>query len=264
MTKSKQILRNVIAITIYLTASSAPAFAQFSTGGDNYETLPEAVAAVVDGGTITMLQDHVMPEYVPLSADKTFTIDLGGHTFSSIYGTQLRITAGTVTIQNGSISGTGDYGIYALYPANTILDGLTVSGAFNAVANNGGTMSILSGNYFGKGNVVICYSGTIIITAGHFVSTNDWGDSCFWEFVNAEIALAAGSSANVNPWKEDGSATDVTITAGGTGVANTQCVAPRVAGYYSIMGQKLQEEPQSGIYIIMYDNGKTEKVIKKN
>ena len=33
----------------------------------------------------------------------------------------------------------------------------------------------------------------------------------------------------------------------------------RVVGYYSIMGQKLSQEPQSGLYIILYDNGKTEK-----
>ncbi|MDR0872192.1 MAG: DUF1566 domain-containing protein [Prevotellaceae bacterium] len=35
-----------------------------------------------------------------------------------------------------------------------------------------------------------------------------------------------------------------------------------VAGYYNIIGQKLPKKPESGIYIILYDNGKTEKVIK--
>jgi hypothetical protein len=37
---------------------------------------------------------------------------------------------------------------------------------------------------------------------------------------------------------------------------------PRVTGYYSVLGVKLQREPQSGIYIILYDSGKAEKVIK--
>jgi len=36
----------------------------------------------------------------------------------------------------------------------------------------------------------------------------------------------------------------------------------RVAGYYNILGQKLPKEPESGIYIIMYDNGNSEKAIK--
>ncbi len=35
-----------------------------------------------------------------------------------------------------------------------------------------------------------------------------------------------------------------------------------VTGYYSIMGVKLQDEPANGIYIILYDNGSTEKRIK--
>jgi len=35
-----------------------------------------------------------------------------------------------------------------------------------------------------------------------------------------------------------------------------------VAGYYSILGQKLPKEPENGIYIIKYENGKTEKIVK--
>ncbi|GHT33893.1 hypothetical protein FACS189434_09110 [Bacteroidia bacterium] len=35
-----------------------------------------------------------------------------------------------------------------------------------------------------------------------------------------------------------------------------------IVGYYSILGQKLLKEPVSGVYIILYDNGKVEKVLK--
>ena len=35
-----------------------------------------------------------------------------------------------------------------------------------------------------------------------------------------------------------------------------------IIGYYNILGKKLENEPTSGIYIIVYDNGKTEKVVK--
>jgi hypothetical protein len=35
-----------------------------------------------------------------------------------------------------------------------------------------------------------------------------------------------------------------------------------VKGYFDIMGRKLTEEPKQGIYIILYDNGKTKKVIR--
>jgi len=36
----------------------------------------------------------------------------------------------------------------------------------------------------------------------------------------------------------------------------------QVVGYYNILGQKLLKEPTNGIFIILYDNGKTEKIIK--
>jgi len=36
-----------------------------------------------------------------------------------------------------------------------------------------------------------------------------------------------------------------------------------VAGYYNIMGLKLDKAPEKGLYIILYDNGKAEKIIKK-
>jgi len=36
-----------------------------------------------------------------------------------------------------------------------------------------------------------------------------------------------------------------------------------IVGFYNIMGQKLPEEPKSGLYIILYSNGQTEKRIKK-
>ena len=38
---------------------------------------------------------------------------------------------------------------------------------------------------------------------------------------------------------------------------------PTIVDYYSILGRELPQEPESGIYIIRYDNGKTEKVIRK-
>ena len=36
-----------------------------------------------------------------------------------------------------------------------------------------------------------------------------------------------------------------------------------IVGYYSITGQKLNKEPESGLYIVVYDNGKSEKMMKK-
>ena len=47
---------------------------------------------------------------------------------------------------------------------------------------------------------------------------------------------------------------------GGSGIDDTEMNAERVAvAYYSILGVKLNQEPEKGLYIILYDNGTTEK-----
>lgn len=65
-----------------------------------------------------------------------------------------------------------------------------------------------------------------------------------------------------------GTQADVTFTYTGTKQASTginEIVTTEkiIAGYYSITGQKLDKEPQSGIYIVKYNNGTSEKVMKK-
>ena len=51
--------------------------------------------------------------------------------------------------------------------------------------------------------------------------------------------------------------------AGNTGIVETDNYPSlQVAGYYGIMGQKLSKEPEKGIYIILYETGKTVKVLK--
>jgi len=48
-----------------------------------------------------------------------------------------------------------------------------------------------------------------------------------------------------------------------TSIVETKSASNEIAGYYNIMGIKLSEEPKSGLYIILYSNGQTEKKIKK-
>jgi len=43
---------------------------------------------------------------------------------------------------------------------------------------------------------------------------------------------------------------------------NYPSLRANIVGYYSILGVRLNKEPASGFYIIVYDNGKAEKVLK--
>jgi len=48
-----------------------------------------------------------------------------------------------------------------------------------------------------------------------------------------------------------------------TSIPKINAANRQIVGYYSIIGAQLPEEPQNGIYIILYDNGTAEKVMKK-
>ena len=47
-----------------------------------------------------------------------------------------------------------------------------------------------------------------------------------------------------------------------TGAGNAAAAPPAVVGYYSVLGVQLPQAPESGIYIILYDNGKAEKIVR--
>jgi len=67
----------------------------------------------------------------------------------------------------------------------------------------------------------------------------------------------------------NGTIVDVTANYTGTNQGNVgindipATTEKKIVGYYSITGQQLNEEPQSGFYIVVYDNGKSEKIMKR-
>lgn len=67
----------------------------------NFATLAEAVAAAQAGDTVTLLGDTVVANVV---LGKSLTLDLNGKTVSSTSGAKvLTVTAGTVTVKNGTV-----------------------------------------------------------------------------------------------------------------------------------------------------------------
>ena len=58
---------------------------------------------------------------------------------------------------------------------------------------------------------------------------------------------------------------EFTTTGEPNGVVETRRAAslPEIVGDYNILGVKLLQEPASGVYIIMYDDGTTKKVTQK-
>ena len=65
---------------------------------------------------------------------------------------------------------------------------------------------------------------------------------------------------------EDGTTQDYTITVTRATFVNItetpNNAAPKIIGYYNVLGQRLTREPERGVFIILYDDGRTEKVLR--
>ncbi len=68
-----------------------------------YDTFVEAIAALRDGDVVTLRSDLTLTETVVLDKAVTATIDLGGHTVSGQIDILLKLSAGNITLTNGSV-----------------------------------------------------------------------------------------------------------------------------------------------------------------
>lgn len=139
-----------------------------SIDGRYYPTLQEAIDAVKDGQTVTLLKDAAENIVVPEGAD--CSLDLNGHTLSggSVKNKAAITNEGTLTILDSSAAATGcikreDTGVPAYY-----------------VVDNQGTMTIESGSFYnnsgdgaGSGSSLVRNAGAgkpaeLNIKGGHF------------------------------------------------------------------------------------------------
>jgi uncharacterized protein YjdB len=118
-------------------------------GTVGYRTLGAAISAVADGGTIELLADYnIVPRANNLKtrdrynlfikSNKSFTIDLGGHTLTGVWG--IYLAQGDVTIQNGTVKGT---------TTGVIIFGAKDSKAENHAVLNIADNAVVSGDAYG-------------------------------------------------------------------------------------------------------------------
>ena len=150
-------------------------------GDKEYATLADAIAAVKDGETIVMVADVAAAEGISVESGKNFTVDFGGHTYSTecpgagSAGTKTAafqlLKNSTIVFKNGTINCTEankdktwvktdtSKGIAIIIQnyANLTLEDITIDGA--NIAHNGTTpryvVSNNSGNVEFKGNTTI-------------------------------------------------------------------------------------------------------------
>lgn len=178
-----------------------------------YKTLDDAVSKVADGDTIKLVKDVTGQVVIP--ADKTITLDLGGHKLTNIAAAI--INKGTLTVDNGTIESKSGVGIGVDDNSKTTIQpGVTIEGREGAVITGdatGAAITINGGNFSAEDNAVIAGNGTgrdgkantIIINGGTFTGN-----------IESNGYIACGIYA---PWQDIITVNDGTfIVNGGTGV----------------------------------------------
>lgn len=146
----------------YTVKSQAKAEAKIKSGSQEayYTSLSEALSAVKDGETVTLLKDYSQP--VTLSKNSSYTLDLGGKTVSN----SITASAGTVTIQNGTVNYTGAGTAVAASGFAHLAVNCTVNAdSGTALSASGGTLTVTSGTYRGK---LSASGGTLSLVGGKY------------------------------------------------------------------------------------------------
>ena len=186
-----------------------------------YYTLQDALDAVQDGETITILKDVGLTDIALLTKNNSYTLDLNGHALSNNGNLTyiLSISSGVVAIKNGSILNTFSTGIYASESAVTLEDlnvnTYTVAVSAYALPNKTVTVNILSGDYNSSNNSAVGSGGDgsiVTITSGHFKSGTNACLSTL--FGTGQMKLADGSTAIPDPWLNINAVMEVMVIKG--------------------------------------------------
>ena len=173
--------------------------------GDNlYTSLSAAISAASDGQAVTLLKNTT--ENVNISAEKSVTINLNGYTVTvpSDCGIELqgkltvtgngKITCANtpicvdgssaeLTVNDGTIESTNDYGIYAKNGGSVVVNGGTISSQNAALSGNNTTGSM---NFTVKSGTLTAAQGPAIYMPGQ-VSLNISGGT-----LNGGVSLRMG------------------------------------------------------------------------
>ena len=105
--------------------------AEIAETGEKFETLAEAIAAVKNGETIVLLADCAEDVTIKQVADKSFTIDGNGKTYTgtiTVNGSKRSTGAETLTIKNFNFVLNGQWQSSILASKNTYVHNLTIDG----------------------------------------------------------------------------------------------------------------------------------------
>ena len=127
-------------------------------GETRYGTLEEALKALKDGDTLTLLSDHTLTD--ALTLDKTVTLDFNGRTLSRNAAPVLDITAAGVTVKNSSAAETGG----AAYTGADTKDSCAAQVA------SGASLTVTGGTF--TGGLTVAEGGAAALSGGAYYKTH--------------------------------------------------------------------------------------------
>ena len=127
-------------------------------GETRYGTLEEALKALKDGDTLTLLSDHTLTD--ALTLDKTVTLDFNGRTLSRNAAPVLDITAAGVTVKNSSAAETGG----AAYTSADTKDSCAAQVA------SGASLTVTGGTF--TGGLTVAEGGAAALSGGAYYKTH--------------------------------------------------------------------------------------------
>ena len=152
---------------VELTVSNDVASVTTSSGeSTNYTSLDDALDAVKDGDTVTLLSDAKITRWPSLS--KAFTLELNGKTATTQSKAELYLHA-RVTVQDSSTGKTGGMAGTALLNVQSNGDLIIKSGTFNGrIAMNDGKLTIKGGTFNQEVDLPRGDSDSVFFSGGTF------------------------------------------------------------------------------------------------
>lgn len=150
-----------------------------SIGEDSYDSLQEAVDAVGDGQTITLLKDTFKGFTISEGNTASFTLDLNGHALQSQYDVAI--------IHNGSgkltVNDTSGGKITARSKYNP---------AIEAIALNGGSLEVMKGTIEGRQHVIYNRGSGIVTISGGAIRCSAGGSYAIYNASDGIVSIKDG------------------------------------------------------------------------
>ena len=148
----------------YATSTDAPFALVVVNGTDYYTSLADAIAAAQNGDTVTLLSDVTLDTTITINnEDLALTLDLNGKTVNVTAALGFSLTAGTLTIDNGTIA--AKYDAIYMGTKNLAVDP-------TIVLNLGADLTVTSN----EDCCVVIYAGTLNTKADLTSNNNDPSD----------------------------------------------------------------------------------------